>query len=221
MSERVPVVLSLGFTRISLRNEHTRVLQLVARQYEMHRFVYGILKPVAGEDRVLYRTEVLPDRSGLPTLSVLIQHSSRLSPILDAGDQRFASIEHKRVSIEISPGTYRFRLRANPVKAVPHDKPGVRGKRRGLSSDDERKSWLFERFADHGMNIQRLECVPEPFVEFSKNGSRGRGKIAIAGVMYNGIVRIQNPERTAVILENGVGRARAFGYGLVSLASLR
>lgn len=215
-----PVVLSLGFTRVTLRADHPRVLQLLARHYDMHRFVYGLLKPTAGVDRVLYRTEALSDQLGMPTPTVLIQHSSRLKPTLDEGGGRFAKLEHKLAELRINPGLYRFRLRANPVKSVPAKEPGVRGKRRGLSGNDERQSWLTGRFAEHGMDVLSLDFVPEPFVEFSKNGSRSSGKICIASVMYNGIIRIRDPKRTIAIMENGIGRSRGFGYGLVSLAPM-
>ncbi len=221
MGVSTSVVLSLGFTRIWLRAEHPRVLQLIASHYEMHQFVYGLMSPSPGKDRILYRTEVLPDGLGVPIPSILIQHSPKLIPSLDASGRRFSEIESKVADLAIRSGTFRFRLRANPVKSVPSNNRGVRGKRRGLSNDDERKSWLISRFAKNGLEVLSMDFVPEPFVEFERKGSRTTRKIAISGVLYNGIVRVRNPKDAAVVVENGIGRARGFGYGLLSLAPFR
>jgi CRISPR system Cascade subunit CasE len=221
MKVNTPVALSLGFTQVVFRAEHPTVLRLLAHHYDMHRFVYGVVQPSPGIDRILYRVEACPDRFGIPRPAVLIQHSRSLNPKLNADQHRFADLEYKEVNIPIRPGPHRFRLRANPVKSIPSDAKGVRGTRRGLASDEERRDWLVDRFNNHGMEVEAVDVVAEPFVEFAKSGARGRGNVAIAGVMYNGVIDILEPERVAPIIQNGIGRARGFGYGLISLAPVR
>jgi CRISPR system Cascade subunit CasE len=216
-----PVALSLGFSQVVLRAEHPTVLRLLAHHYDMHRFVYGVVQPSPGKERILYRVEARLDQFGIPRPTVLIQHSRTPNLKLSEDQQRFADLESKEVSMVIRPGAYRFRLRANPVKSIPSDTKGVRGTRRGLTSDNERRDWLVCRFHNHGMEVMAVDIVAEPLVEFAKSGARGRGNIAVAGVMYNGVVDIHNPERAASIIKDGIGRARGFGYGLISLAPVR
>lgn len=221
MTVKTPVALSLGFSKVVLRAEHPAVLRLLAHHYDMHRFVYGVIRPSQGKNRVLYRVEARPDRFGVPRPTVLIQHSPTLNPKLNDDQYRFADLEYKEVNITIHPGMYRFRLRANPVKSIPSGTKGVRGTRRALRNDDERRDWLVDRFNKHGIEVVSVDAVAEPFVEFSKSGARGRGNVAIAGVMYDGVVAIRDPERAAPIIKDGIGRARGFGYGLISLAPAR
>ena len=221
MKTNTPVALSLGFSQVTLRADHPTTLRLLSHHYDLHRFVYGIVQPSPRRDRILYRLESRADRFGIPRPAVLIQHSQELNPKLNVDQYRFADLEYTKVNMAIRPGTYRFRLRANPVKSIPSDVKGVRGTRRGLASDEERRDWLVDRFNKHGIEVAAVDVVSEPFVEFPKSGVRGRGNVAIAGVMYNGVVDVHDPERAASIIKNGIGRARGFGYGLISLAPVR
>jgi len=137
---------------------------------------------------------------------------------------------------------YVFRLRANPVTATKDPKRLTAAQRNKLENGEATRSrrvahrtvehqmgWLLERTARLGFSIPAAssteamqEAVPDVRIidrsrlQFSKRGSKGR--ITIQTVTFEGHLVIEDVERFREVLTDGVGRAKAYGCGLLTLA---
>jgi len=130
---------------------------------------------------------------------------------------------------EINPGfvsgqRLRFRLRANPVKRIKDSQKGTvekKGKtytrtlRVPLLHEEQQQAWLERKFQDMAQ-LETLIIQPEPVLYFRKEKEKRSGKIQT--VLFDGILRITNPEAFAHTFKTGIGPAKAFGCGLLSIA---
>lgn len=126
---------------------------------------------------------------------------------------------------------WRFRLVANPVKSVPRGE-GKRGKLMPLVSPKTQIEWLLKRSNDHGFGVRINELtMPEVAVTrtenmaFSKTGSPGGGGIisgenavTLRTARFDGVLTVTDVESLRRSLNHGIGRGKAYGCGLLSLA---
>lgn len=134
-----------------------------------------------------------------------------------------------------------FRLRANPTKRVAKDrKPdgGLKGKRVGLLKEEEQIGWLVRKGQEREKGkaggfeivmkevatpkgvIQAIPCVKvtnEGVLEGRKGGEAQPQKMLHLAIRFEGLLRITNVEAFRETLARGIGSAKAFGFGLLSL----
>ena len=102
----------------------------------------------------------------------------------------------------------RFRLSANPVKRLNATRDRV-----PLIDDGQRLAWL-RRKLEGAAEIEHAVVAGARLVQFRKG--RQIGTIAI--VEFDGILRVTDPDALHNLLTQGIGAAKAFGCGLLSLA---
>ena len=108
-----------------------------------------------------------------------------------------------------------FRLRANPTWSKPNeDNPSLRGRVIPCLRIDEQKSWLETRIAKHGVSLHGFELVSREVNQFSRNGKTVTLNIAT----FEGILSVVEPALLREALVCGLGRAKAYGCGLLTLA---
>lgn len=207
----------------------------LASPYEMHRTILsagfdGVPKDAVG--RVLFRTDA--DRTGRTPPVVIVQSDrepdwTRLptgytadEPVCKPFDPRFR------------PGQrLRFRLRANPTKRVAASNvahgPALAGKRIGLLTEPDQVRWLLQKSRVGGFRIPgrweekggmefpnfRIDAIPEGRVW---NGKVGAGGWFLA-VRFEGMLEITDPAAFLSLIKTGVGPAKGFGFGLLSVAT--
>lgn len=155
------------------------------------------------------RTE--PDWTRLPVdyLAGPAQVKS-LQPVLDA----------------VAPGRkLSFRIVANPTYAKSQG-PDVRGKRFAHRSPDKQIEWLVCRGESHGFVIPvggdgHPDVTPSPCPDLAGRKTDLNGKITVLPVRYDGHLVVTDPDAFTDALLTGIGRAKAYGCGLLSLASPR
>lgn len=122
----------------------------------------------------------------------------------------------------------RFRLRANPTRFID-SKTGEDGKRRGkrvpLRKEESRLGWLQRKASDGGFvveDVRQADEVAVPDVVQQEpgvvRGWRDGRRITLEGVVFEGRLRVQDAGRFRTTLLEGVGRGRAYGFGLLSVA---
>jgi CRISPR-associated protein Cas6/Cse3/CasE subtype I-E len=120
----------------------------------------------------------------------------------------------------IRPGDLvRFRLRANPTRKI---QDGSRnGKRRRIKPEIvDHIGWLSGKLADA---LDSPICI-ENFVPGwaygwrSKYEPKGEHPMQWWSVLFEGSFRLGNPVALKQLLESGIGPAKAFGFGLLSVA---
>ena len=101
-----------------------------------------------------------------------------------------------------------FRLYANPT--VKRE-----GKRHILRQEDEQMAWLHRKGADHGFAIVELRIR----AGFRLQARTTDGYTTIhEGVTFDGFLRVTDPDNLHKAIEQGIGSAKGFGFGLLSLA---
>ncbi|MCE5257557.1 MAG: type I-E CRISPR-associated protein Cas6/Cse3/CasE [Chloroflexi bacterium] len=102
----------------------------------------------------------------------------------------------------------RFRLLANPtVKRA--------GKRLGLLREQDQRAWLERKLNAVGAEALDYIVIPKGFQLAYKSDKEKQKHLA---VLYEGVLRTLDPELLTAALEQGIGAAKGFGFGLLSLA---
>ena len=130
---------------------------------------------------------------------------------------------------------WHFRLRANPVHAVR--KPGwERSRRLGHVTAEHQAQWWIDRAEHVGLNIidppvlpvdpvrasDRVSVVERKTLSFGREDSSGRrSRVTLTTAAFEGHAEVVNAERARTALVEGVGRARAYGCGLLTLVASR
>lgn len=131
---------------------------------------------------------------------------------------------------------FSFRLTANPTKNVlppPNGAPRPRGVRRPIHHPEEQLRWLIRQSQRSGFALTEVpdggtnvSVLPRPPLVGYKNTppkkpGPDRLKITITSVTFEGRLRVTDAEALRSALCTGIGRAKAYGCGLLSLAPVR
>jgi CRISPR system Cascade subunit CasE len=221
---------------LNLRDPDVR--RQVRQPYEMHQTLWSTGFRNFGKEelgRVLFRIDT--DRCGLAPI-VLLQ--SERSPDWSALPANFLiePPQCKPFDVPLRTGQrLRFRLRANPTKKVGTSSKEERlagkkenGQRISLFREEDQIAWLLHKGEEGGFRIPgqwvevqdgrriasfRVEVVPEGWVRCGKNGhTEGR----FFAVRFDGLLEVTDPVKFLEILRAGIGSAKGFGFGLLSLA---
>jgi len=155
-----------------------------------------------------------------------------------AGDER-SPVDTKERTLALSAGqVLSFRLRANPTKKLKADgrKNGVRV---GLVTEVEQLAWLQRKAEAGGFRLHSVVVIPEESAEPRRTHKPGiasdqdsSGGVAIAtavkttvtqkmthvAVRFEGILQVIAPTSFQHSLHSGIGSAKGFGFGLLSIA---
>ncbi|MFD5248434.1 type I-E CRISPR-associated protein Cas6/Cse3/CasE [Amycolatopsis sp. NPDC058340] len=147
-----------------------------------------------------------PDWTKLPAGHLTTPPEVRpLKPVLDA----------------LTPGrTLAFRLVANPTKC-----DGKTRKRFPLRQPADQLNWLIRKGTQHGFVIPAAadghpDLATTPMATIAGRKAE-TGKITVEPVRYDGHLVITDPAAFSDALVTGIGRAKAYGCGLLSLAPAR
>jgi len=164
--------------------------------------------------QVLVQSAAAPDWSALPRDSILSDpHVLRI-------DQVYASLEEGQ--------NFRFRLRANPTKRVFRETPrGGRswvGKRVNLIREEDQIAWLQRKAEAGGFDLLRVTTARDvPNVRTSAQprtrGRRDGRQLTFGSVLFDGELRVTDPDRLRDTLKSGIGSGKAYGFGLLSIAA--
>lgn len=134
----------------------------------------------------------------------------------------------------LAHGAYRFSLVANPTrKLVTRDETGARkknGRRVPIVHRDDTTdprtgkpepgllTWLARKGGDHGFAFdpEQVRTIPRSRQYFIKASRLGLH----TGVEFQGLLRVADPAKFRDAFAQGIGSAKAFGFGLLVLAPL-
>jgi len=172
----------------------------------------------------------------LPGASVVILVLSAIEPDWDYAFHNAAHLlatppfEPRPMELKIIPGSrFRFLLKANPVRKVATvpkkcrerpDQPRRHGRRVAVPPEAF-GDWLVARSQAHGFRL--VEPLDETlhteagYVYFNKSRDSSKGQ-RLRSVRYEGLLEVSNVENFHEALLSGIGPAKAFGFGLLSIA---
>lgn len=128
--------------------------------------------------------------------------------------------------------TWNFRLTANPVHSIRR-KEGEDTKRTAHLTRAHQLRWLLQRQEAHGFRIlekpfdrrlteygDELEVIvrDQRDLAFSKRGESG--KVTLKLVTFDGRLEVADPAAMRRMLATGLGKAKAYGAGLMTLAPI-
>jgi CRISPR system Cascade subunit CasE len=111
-----------------------------------------------------------------------------------------------------------FRLTANPVHSLAV--PGERGKRHGHVTVAYQQQWLLDRVAGWGFAVDdaALAVHSRRQLSFSRRSDGTDRTVTVTMATYDGILTVTDPTLLRRTLCHGIGRAKAYGCGLLTLA---
>ena len=108
---------------------------------------------------------------------------------------------------------YRFKLLANPI--VKRN-----GSRLGLLEIEHQEVWLKRKLAEVGAEPVVLNVMPQGFQKSTKKiGDDGNVQTHLA-VLFEGVLLVRDPVLLTRALASGIGPAKGYGFGLLSLAAM-
>jgi len=101
-----------------------------------------------------------------------------------------------------------FRLRCNPTVKR-------QGNRCALRTETERMTWLERKAEKGGFVVCRADIKAlDPITTCTAKAQT----VTLNSVQYDGLLRVVDPDRFRETLEGGIGSAKGFGFGMLSLA---
>lgn len=182
--------------------------ELVRNPYEIHRLLWQAFPGMPESPRpFLFRLEGRP-QSRFRT--VLMQSTCEPSPVTA---EPFELLGSKTFGPRFQAGQQlAFRVCANPVKRLKQD-----SRRVPLIREEEQIAWL-QRQLEKAAQVEpgEVRMEQQDNLYFRKSGKPGK----VATVTFAGHLTVTNPADLLAVLEHGIGPAKCFGCGLLSLARL-
>lgn len=181
--------------------------------YAWHKFVWSCFPEQPGAKRD-FLTRLDQDEAGARLYLLSLREPA-------APDGCEAGWSAKRIASSfLEHEVYRFDLVANPTRKVRRfDSEGrqkKQGRRKAILGGASQEAWLREKGAAGGFILpdgSPLEISPPHAFPFMRRGIWGLH----VGVRYRGILRVVDREAFRAAFTDGVGSAKAFGFGLLLL----
>jgi len=190
-----------------------RVQKEIGNPYQLHRTIMRAfpddLKP---EERVLFRL-YSDKRTALPVLMVQSHADPRWDFIHERGDYTLKDPQVKEFCYPpFSIGnSYWFRLFANPTKRTNN-------KRVGIYNEESQFKWLKRKGNLCGFNV--IHAVITRKQEIKARTEKGAPTMTFQAVQFEGVLQVNDPDKFTKALKKGIGSAKAFGCGFLTIAKL-
>jgi len=223
-------------TKIDLAPERRLARKYLGSPQAMHAVVMSVTggHDGNGPGRVLWRV----DRGVTTALYVL----SPLEPdcpqlVAEAGTAgtQARTLDYSPFLASLDAGQlWAFRLAANPSYSASRG-PGVRGQRYGHVTVEQQRQWLMDRVPRFGFELMPVDHADgegtdeavlvayreRPVFNRRRPGGEGCDRVTINRTVYEGVLRVTDPEPLRRALIAGIGRSKAYGCGLMTLARVR
>lgn len=214
-------------SRLLLNPYSRQVKREISDPYNLHRTILRAFGSDRKAANVLHRLEINPGGFSGHSGQMMLLVQSETAPdwgwlqakeyLLPADP--FSGLDNpaiKAVELALQNGRFlQFRLRANPtIKKVRRDANGNRlnSNRVPLVHEDKQCEWLNKQAAKSGFTI--IDAIIKP--EGKQTGYHK--KLTIYTVLINGRLQITDTTKFSTALRQGIGPAKAFGCGLLSIA---
>ncbi len=228
-------------TRMPLNAARGETRRLLASPYRLHAAVEAAFPPGMGESneneegRILWRLDRRVEEPQALWLYIVSPEKPDLTHVVEqAGwpvhDRLWETKDYTPLLDRIENGQrWEFRLKANPVRKVREDKGRnsngrVVGTIQGHVTVDQQIDWLASRAEAHGFALP-LDDDNGPMVVVSQRNretfKRGSNEVTLSTAVYNGVLTVTDADRMRATLCQGIGRAKGFGCGLLTVAPVR
>lgn len=105
---------------------------------------------------------------------------------------------------------YKFSIVANPCRMAG-------GKRIGLIAESDIAEWFSEKANKGGFIVRSMEIFQNKYCKFYKD----KNLVSFAHTKISGHLEVTNQSLFEKTVEKGIGKGRAFGFGLLQLAVIQ
>ncbi|GAA0447647.1 type I-E CRISPR-associated protein Cas6/Cse3/CasE [Paractinoplanes deccanensis] len=155
---------------------------------------------------------------GRPDLTHLVEQAGW--PTTSAWDTR----EYDPLLATLRPGQrWAFRLTANPVHSGRQTPEAKETQRFGYLREGEQQEWLLKRAARCGFTVA-AQSDGRPNLRLHRRQTlsfkRGTHSVTLTTATYDGVLEVTNGDDFRTALVSGIGHAKAYGCGLLTLAAV-
>lgn len=200
-------------TKVLLNPQQRPVMDIIANPQKLHGMIESCFD--GPRERRLWRLDAFQAGYALYIQAARKGEYSALSRQLHALSVQTASMD--AFLAHLHPGqNWHFRIRANPTHQV--SQPGKRGRLYPHLTLDAQKEWLLQHIDKWGISVTEtgFDVMENRWMQFRKHGKNK--PVQILAVTYEGVLRIKNADALRTYLETGIGRGKAYGCGLMTLA---
>ena len=207
-------------SRLVLNPENADARRDLASPYELHRTLMRAFEKAPRSNRLLFRVE--PEQAGRG-VAVLVQ--SHPEPPCWAFLERMGDyVRHvkgpKEASLSLREQQHlRFRLVANPTKKVQNKRVPLIHDGANPQDHPTYHDWLRRKAEQHGFEVLRVEDAPfRTALPDQRKKAYDKKELPLFGVRFDGALRVTDAGALLNAVRSGIGPAKAFGFGLLSLA---
>ena len=218
-------------SRVEINQYNRNTIRALSSPQTLHAAVMASFPPSksAVSKKVLWRV----DRIG-SAVYILVQSDVKpdFTHIVEqfgwpASEQKWETQDMGKFLASIKKGQmWRFRLRANPVHSVKSSGDDFRGKVFAHVAIEQQKEWLLSKVSKYGFKIiSSGDPYNEACIEIKQTDrmrfKRQDNQITINAVTFEGILVVEDREKFINAMMAGIGRAKAYGCGLLTIAGIK
>ena len=213
-------------TRFQINTRRRGARFLLASQQRVHAAVLSGFPTLQEQDRVLWRVDSGAERTELFVVSPQRPDFTHL--VEQAGwptTSAWETAEYAPFLQRLEEGQqWAFRLTANPVRSVRTDQGG-RGVVRAHVTADQQLQWLADRASRCGFALNTppdgqigVLLKDRRMATFVRSSAASGRQVSVAMATFEGALEVVDPELLRAALTQGIGRAKVYGCGLLTLA---
>lgn len=223
-------------SRMPINTARPGAARLVGSPYRMHAAVERAFPPQTehaedDEGRILWRLDTSAYNRSALYLYIVSPEKPDLSHIVEqAGWPENPGCETKDYTLlldRVQAGqVWSFRLKANTVRkalvdkgATPRD--GVVGSLQGDVTPEQKVEWLARRCDANGFSLASTSDGRHAVMvsqSRKEQFSRGSSKVTLSTAVFDGVLQVEDADLFRHALCSGIGRAKGFGCGLLTIA---
>lgn len=172
-----------------------------------------------GRARRLWRIDQLRGATYLMLLSEDAPDLTGVQRQFGFDNQPWQTKDYQPLLSRIQPGSrWQFRLVCNPTRSIPTDVPGQRGRVEAICVIPRQREWLMAQGEKHGFRVEAdsFDVKASEWRKFKKGRENGR-EVTLLQATFEGVLTVTDREAFLDVLQNGLGRGRAYGMGLMTV----
>ena len=213
-------------TQMKLNPSRDGTRRALASDQVMHAMVLAGFPHLTADERVLWRVDIA-NRHDVMLYVVSPARPDMTGLVEQTGwplEQTWKTAPYANLLDRLEAGQqWRFRLSANPTVSEAQG-PGVRGKVRPCRTVGQQEEWLSKRAAAIGVSFGDSEpafvVTRRGMSEFPRTDTvtGQRKRVQLTKATYEGALEVVDVDLLRRALVQGVGRGKAYGCGLMTLA---
>lgn len=203
-------------SRVKINNHIRTSIRFLSSLQVMHATLEGCFDQ-KDSTRKLWRLDYL---HGEPYLLVFSHSKPDFTPLIQqfgyAGDTGEIKECDGLLAYLDNGQCYRFRFCGNPVHAVKEKGSKSRGKVMPHVTVAQQEEWFQKKSECAGFSLETFALVQRNIRRFTRQGK----SVTLHTAVFEGVLRITDADLFRQALCTGIGRAKAYGCGLLTLGRL-